>query len=65
MSPPYQDNGLYVVRSASGSINVARYLTDHDLFFATGDSIGYFPRDLIVGALLDLSQAFPAEEAAA
>ena len=58
---PYKDDTLYFVKSGAGAINVAKYLQKHNLFFATGDSIGYFPEDLIIGKSVDLSAAFPVD----
>lgn len=62
----YEDNTLYFIKSKAGAVNVGRYLAKYDLFYAVGDSIGYFPADLIVGRPVPLDGAFapgPAEDA--
>jgi hypothetical protein len=53
-----QDGALYYVKSRSGEVSVARYFARHDLFFAVGDAIGYFPGDLTIGKPVPLSGAF-------
>jgi hypothetical protein len=54
-----RDGVLYYVKSRSGEINVARYVARHDLYFAVGDSIGYFPGDLgAIGKPVPLDHAF-------
>jgi hypothetical protein len=54
-----KDGVLYYVKSRSGEINVARYLARHNLYFAVGDSIGYFPSDLgAIGRPVPLDKAF-------
>jgi len=54
-----KDGVLYYVKSRSGEVNVARYLARHDLFFAVGDAIGYFPSDLTaIGKPVPLEGAF-------
>jgi SnoaL-like domain len=56
---PPVDGALYYVRSRSGEVNVARYVARHNLYFAVGDSIGYFPQDLgAIGRLVPLDGAF-------
>ena len=53
------DGVLYYVKSRSGEVNVARYLARHNLYFAVGDSIGYFPGDLeAIGKPVPLDNAF-------
>jgi hypothetical protein len=54
----YEDGVLYYVRSSSGDVSVARYFARHDLFFAVGDAIGYFPGDLTIGKPVPLASAF-------
>ena len=45
--------------SRSGEVSVARYLARHELFFAVGDAIGYFPDDLgAIGKPVPLDGAF-------
>jgi hypothetical protein len=47
------------VKSRSGEVNVARYLAAHNLYFAVGDSIGYFPGDFgAIGKPVPLEGAF-------
>jgi hypothetical protein len=54
-----KDGVLYYVKSRSGEVNVARYLARHNLYFAVGDSIGYFPGDLAaIGKPVPLDKAF-------
>jgi hypothetical protein len=55
---PYEDGVLYYVKSRSGDVSVARYFARHDLFFAVGDAIGYFPGDLTIGKAVPLTAAF-------
>jgi len=38
---PFKDNELYFVKSKTGSVDVARYLSKYNLFYAVDDSIGY------------------------
>jgi len=54
-----KDGVLYYVKSRSGEVSVARYLARHELFFAVGDAIGYFPDDLgAIGKPVPLDGAF-------
>jgi uncharacterized protein (TIGR02246 family) len=54
----YDDGVLYYVKARSGDINVARYFARHNLFFAVGDAIGYFPGDLTIGKPVPLTSTF-------
>jgi hypothetical protein len=54
----FEDGVLYYVRSRNGDVSVARYFSRHDLFFAVGDAIGYFPGDLTIGEPVPLTSAF-------
>jgi hypothetical protein len=54
-----KDGVLYYVKSRSGEVNVARYLARYNLYFAVGDSIGYFPGDFAaIGRPVPLDKAF-------
>ena len=54
-----KDGVLYYVKSRSGELSVARYFARHELFFAVGDAIGYFPGDLgAIGKPVPLNGAF-------
>jgi hypothetical protein len=53
-----EDGGLYYVKARNGEVSVARYFARHNLFFAVGAAIGYFPGDLVVGRRVPLDDAF-------
>jgi hypothetical protein len=46
VGPRYENGKLYYVKARSGDVSVARYFARHNLFYAVGDAIGYFPGDL-------------------
>jgi hypothetical protein len=58
-SPHYENGKLYYVKARSGDVSVARYFARHNLFYAVGDAIGYFPGDLAaIGKPVQFDGAF-------
>lgn len=59
VGPRYENGKLYYVKARSGEVSVARYFTRHNLFYAVGDAIGYFPGDLAaIGKPVQFDGAF-------
>jgi hypothetical protein len=57
--PRYENGMLYYVKARSGDVSVARYFARHNLFYAVGDAIGYFPGDLAaIGKPVQFDGAF-------
>jgi hypothetical protein len=56
------DGGYYFVRTNSGLVTIVKYLAEHEMFFAVGDAIGYFMRDMaVIGKRISFDDAFDAQ----
>jgi hypothetical protein len=56
-----EDGGYYFVRTSSGLETIVKYLAEHEMFFAVGDAIGYFSRDMaVIGKRITFEDAFGA-----
>jgi hypothetical protein len=56
-----EDGGYYFVRTTSGLETIVKYFAEHEMFFAVGDAIGYFPRDMaVIGKRISFDNAFGA-----
>jgi len=56
-----EDGGYYFVRTKSGLETIVKYIAEHEMFFAVGDAIGYFSRDMaVIGKRISFDDAFEA-----
>jgi hypothetical protein len=54
-----EDGGYYFVRTKSGFETIVKYIAEHEMFFAVGDAIGYFSRDMaVIGKRVSFDDAF-------
>jgi hypothetical protein len=56
-----EDGGYYFVRTTSGLETIVKYFAEYEMFFAVGDAIGYFSRDMaVIGKRISFDNAFEA-----